>query len=119
MDQNYLLAAARCIELNPVRAALARAPSDWPWSSARAHLVGADDDLVRVRPLLELAPDWPEFLHGGLTEEDLERLRRHTRTGRPLGAPNFVVRLENRLGRLLATQKTGRKSRTAGGQLAK
>jgi putative transposase len=119
MDQNYLLAAARYIELNPVRAALARAPGDWPWSSTRAHLAGADNDLVRVRPLLELAPDWRELLHGGLTEEDLERLRRHTRAGRPLGAQNFVVWLENRLGRLLAPQKTGRKSSTAGGQFAK
>jgi len=51
--------------LNPMRAARARAPGDWPWRRARAHLAGADDDLVRVRPSLELAPDWREFPVGG------------------------------------------------------
>lgn len=34
MDEAYLLAAARYIELNPVRAQLASAPEEWPW---RAH----------------------------------------------------------------------------------
>lgn len=38
MDEPYLLAAARYIELNPVRAGLVTAPSDDRWSSARAHL---------------------------------------------------------------------------------
>src|SRR5882672_11052106 len=53
MDEAYLLAAARYVELNPVRAKLARRARDWRWSSARAHLDGLDDDLVRVHPLLE------------------------------------------------------------------
>ena len=38
MDEPYLLAAARYIELNPVRAGPVTAPSDYRWSSARAHL---------------------------------------------------------------------------------
>jgi putative transposase len=32
---------------------LVASPADWPWSSARARLRGADDGLVRVQPLLE------------------------------------------------------------------
>ena len=39
-DDPYRLAAARYIELNPVRAKLVVAPSDDRWSSARAHIEG-------------------------------------------------------------------------------
>ena len=58
MDEPYLLAAARYIELNPVRAGLVTSPSDYRWSSARAHLKGNDDLLVKVAPMLALARDW-------------------------------------------------------------
>ncbi len=40
MDEPYLLAAARYVGLNPVRAGLEPSAADWPWSSARAHLAG-------------------------------------------------------------------------------
>jgi putative transposase len=109
MDEAYVLACARYVELNPVRAKLARRAQDWRWSSARAHLVGRDDGLATVSPLLELAPDWPDFLRGGLSEEDHEAIRAGERTGRPLGAEKFVARLEKRLGRTLARQKPGPK----------
>ena len=45
MDEAYLLAAARYVELNPVRARLVTSAADWPWSSARAHRSGRDDCL--------------------------------------------------------------------------
>ncbi len=35
MDEPYLLAAARYLELNPVRARLVRVAGDWPWRSSR------------------------------------------------------------------------------------
>lgn len=113
MDEPYLLAAARYVELNPVRARLARRARDWPWSSARAHLAGKDDALVRVRPLLDLAPDWAAFLGAGLGAEDHAAIRAGERTGRPLGAPRFIIRLEKRLGRTLARQKPGPKPKAA------
>ncbi|MBI3711088.1 MAG: transposase [Proteobacteria bacterium] len=113
MDGAYLLACARYVELNPVRAKLARRARDWRWSSWRAHLAGADDGLVRVRPLLALAPDWAGFLAEGLGSADREAIRAGERTGRPLGAARFVARLEKRLGRPLARQKPGPKSRRA------
>lgn len=61
-DQPYLMAAARYIENNPVRAGLCAHLEDWPWSSARAHLLGQDDALVKVGPMLELIPDWRDCL---------------------------------------------------------
>lgn len=57
MDETYLLAAARYVEMNPVSAQLAPDAASWAWSSARAHLVGMDDGLVNVAPLLEIAGD--------------------------------------------------------------
>ena len=52
MDEEHLMAAARYVAMNPVRARLVERAEDWPWSSARAHLAGRDDGLVEVAPLL-------------------------------------------------------------------
>lgn len=48
MDEKYLIAASRYIELNPVRAGLVSDAEDYPWSSCRAHLNNEDDILVKV-----------------------------------------------------------------------
>ncbi len=40
MDDPYLLAAARYVELYPVRAKLAEDATKCPWSSAKAHFLG-------------------------------------------------------------------------------
>jgi len=112
MDEPHLLASTRYVELNPVRAKRARRAGDWRWSSAKAHLAGADDGLVAVRPLLDLAPDWRAFLAGGLSETEHAAIQSGERTGRPQGTPRFVARLEKRLGRSLARQKPGPKPKT-------
>ena len=75
----------------------------------RVNLAGKDDTLVTAAPLLALAPDWKAFLAEALDEDDLEALRRHARTGRPLGSERFVEALETRLGRTLKPGKRGRK----------
>ena len=115
MDEDYLLAAARYVELNPVRAGIVRRPESYPWSSARAHLGGGGDDLVRVAPLLQRVPDWRSFLRSGLPESDLDALRRHEHTGRPLGGQRFIETLERRLGRILKKRKPGPRPDTASG----
>ena len=109
MDERYLSAAARYVELNPVRAKLARRPEEYVWSSAGAHMRGEDDRLVRVGPLLGLVKDWEEFLLAAMTEKDTTELRRSERTGRPLGDEGFLRKLEEGLGRILHGGKPGRK----------
>ncbi len=52
-DEDYLLAASRYVELNPVRAKLDERAEGYAWSSARAHLDGKDDILVKNGPMLE------------------------------------------------------------------
>src|SRR5579859_3539365 len=75
MDEPYLLACARYVELNPVRAGLAKRPEAWRWSSAAAHLARRDDRLVDASPLGKLVPDWRGFLAEGLDAEDHEAIR--------------------------------------------
>jgi putative transposase len=53
-------------------------------------------------------------LAGGLREEQAEVLRRHERTGRPLGGPMFVKGLEAVLGRMLGRRKPGPKGARKG-----
>jgi putative transposase len=109
MDERYLLTAVRYVELNPVRARLVDAAWQYRWSSAAAHVRGTDDQLVRAQPMLERAGDWPEFLAQGLKPSELRTLRRHSRTGRPLGSEEFITRAEQTVGRSLRPQKPGPK----------
>jgi putative transposase len=109
MDESYLIATAHSIELNPVRAGLVKRPEDYKWSSAKAHLQGEDDILVRVGPLLEIVPAWNALLSSDLSEKDYETLRRHERSGRPLGDEGFVEKIEKMTARILHRQKPGPK----------
>ena len=110
MDEHHLLSCIRYIEMNPVRAKLVSNPAEWRWSSARAHLDGRDDALVRVGPLLEMVNlDWAEFLGQAMAAGEIAAMRKHERTGRPLGDPAFVERIENRLDRVLRRSKPGPK----------
>jgi putative transposase len=108
MDDTHLKAAVCYVSLNPVRAGLTVRAADWPWSSARAHLAGLDDSLVRVQPVLERMPDF-----AGLLKQDheatFEKLRRSESTGRPAGAEDFVIGLEKILKRPIARRSPGRK----------
>ena len=99
MDENYLLAAVRYVERNPVTAGLCECPHQWKWSSARAHMDGKNDALVNVRPMLDRIDNWYKYLSDNekyYRESDL--IERHARTGRPLGRKAFIRKLENTTG---------------------
>jgi putative transposase len=111
MEERYLLAAVRYVELNPVRAGLADEAWGWPWSSARADRGGKDDTLATVRPLLDIVGDWEEFVSTSPLEEECGAIRRHERTGRPLGGEGFLKEIERMLKRKLHPEKRGPKPR--------
>ena len=101
MDEAHLLTAARYVSLNPVRARLVGKPQDWPWPSVRAHLDGADDGLVSVKPLLERVGDVAGLLAPHPRDAELfQAIRRSENSGRPLAAEDLVKDLERRLGRI-------------------
>jgi putative transposase len=109
MDESHLLAAARFIALNPVVAGLVSRAEDWPWSSARAHLAGKDDELATVAPLHALIPDFAGLLAMPVDAAVAARIERAPTIGRPLGAPEWITMLERQLGRPLAPGKPGPK----------
>ena len=109
MDEQHLNATVRYVELNPVAAGLCERPQDWRWSSVHAHLSAQDDDLVSVKPMLKRFPDWKDYLEGYQSTELLQKVRKHTRTGRPLGNEDFIETLESLTGRTLKPRKPGRK----------
>lgn len=113
LDDAHTLACARYVEVNPVRVGLKRRARDWKWSSARAHLAGEDDELVRVAPLLERVPDWRAYLAEPPDDDAVEAIRMGTRTGRPFGAAAFVRRLERRFDRTFVRGKPGPKPKAA------
>jgi len=108
MDEQYLLATVRYVERNPVKARLCRQPAEWHWSSAFAHLMGKDDELVWVKPMLDRVTDWSSYLTDERHGDD-ERIQLHTRTGRPLGDSDFVARMETITGKALMPQRRGPK----------
>jgi len=111
LDGRHALAAVRYVERNPVRARLVRRAWEWPWSSAAGHVSGRGDGLACSNPLGEEVSNWRRFLMEVDEEKVLDRLRRHGRTGRPLGEAGFVRRLERRLGRRLRPRPPGRPSK--------
>ena len=82
---------------------------DTRWSSAGPHLTREDDRLVQVRPMLDSVGDWSAYLALDPEEAETAALRRHSRTGRPLGSPEFLALIEDRLGRFLRKRKPGPK----------
>ena len=109
MDQGHLIAAARYIELNPVKAGIVTNANDYPWSSAHAHLFGKDDSLVKASSLLEMVKDWKTFLSSEPEPDSVRNILEHARTGRPLGSEEFVSRLEALTGLKLKRKKPGPK----------
>ncbi len=94
MDEQYLWATVRYVEINLVKAKLCEKPEDWRWSSAGAYLRGKDDQVVSVKPLLERVPDWNAYLCTKPVEEELNSIRKHSSSGRPAGDEIFIQRLE-------------------------
>lgn len=113
MDESYLLAAVRYVEMNPVAAGLVDVPEVYRWSSAKAHMERKDDHLVKVTPLLELVGDWRNYLRLS-DESEIKSMHLHEKTGRPLGGTTFINALENQLERLLSPQKPGPKKQEKG-----
>ena len=111
MDEEHLLAAARYVSVNPVRARLVRRAKDWARSSVRAHLKGVDAGLVTVGPLLGRVARFADLLEGAAEPAASASLRAAETIGRPLGAPDFLKSIGRKLGRSVEPGKRGRKSK--------
>jgi len=114
LDERHLLAAARYVELNPVRACMVSHAWEYPWSSAAFHTdLMAVDQLVKEKTLPMLVGNWLEFLSGG-DEKEMDALRMATRTGRPAGDEAFLTKLSRITGKKVIRGRPGRPRKKAG-----
>jgi hypothetical protein len=81
-------------------------PEDWLFSSIGEHLTG-NSVIIDPAGLGKYVKDWKEFLSEKATKEEIEAIRMHTTTGKPLGEESFIKRLEMELGRILHRRKPG------------
>ena len=106
IEPSRVLAVVRYVLRNPVRAGMVSEAWIYPWSNAR-WLIGAtySDPLVTAPGLLVEVDNWKSFLT--TPEIDLDRIRQHTRIGRPLGSKSFTTHVESIVGRRLQRRKPG------------
>jgi putative transposase len=109
----YLWSVARYIERNPLKAALAATAELYRWSSAKAHITGADDPLLDATSWLSPKEQsaYAEFVRDEDEETD-NAIRRATRTGRPYGTDQFIDHLEFQLNQPIRPKKPGRPQKT-------
>lgn len=110
LDDEHLWVALRYVEKNPVRANLVQHAEEYKWSSAAAH-IGTDRSGSALL-------DWDFHAKAGgekrwldlLAEPEeilaIRRLQRGTFSGRPIGNPEFISRLEKELGRPLTASRS-------------
>lgn len=111
MDENWLIACARYVELNPVRARLVERPEQWCWSSARAHLGLTSDKVTEAAALLDRVADWSALLASGLEESARLQIQARERTGHALGDETFFETLHATVGRDVKPRPRGRPRR--------
>jgi putative transposase len=108
----YLWAVARYIERNPVRANIVQKAEDYPWSSARAHVVKGKDEILSDESWL--GEDEFSVYRDSLRKEDKKLndfIRKATSTGRPLGHGKFAERIAEMIGRDIVSRGVGRPSK--------
>lgn len=115
LDEPHFILAARYIERNPVRAGLVDEPWQWPWSSAVAHTNRKEDELINLENFRNITgmryDSWEKYIVSSEEENFLQKIRTHSLTGRPLGAPLFVEGLEEKFHRSLSALPKGRPKR--------
>lgn len=112
LDEDYLWAAIRYVERNPVRARLVRKAENYPWSSASAHCGLRQDPVLTDKPAwwrqVEGLGNWSAWLAEGDESDKLDVLRRNADKGLPCGSEKFIHKLEKLTGQALQYRPRGR-----------
>ena len=112
LDDDYLWAAIRYVERNPVRAKMVRKAENYRWSSAGGHCGLRQDALLTKKPYwcgqFDGIGDWSAWLTEGDEAEKLGVLRRNIEKGLPCGSDKFIHKLEKMTGKALQYRPRGR-----------
>ncbi len=116
----YFLSCSRYIELNPVRAHLAAAPLDYPWSSYAHHAGVRTDPLVTDHILYWSLGNTPfqreaaytALVEQGIADDELKLINLAVLKGSPLGSESFKADLERKTKRQVLPAKRGRPFKT-------
>jgi putative transposase len=96
---NYLLACARYVERNPLRAGLVKLPWEWPWSSACYYILKKEDGITQTDP--EWNADSDAYKKWLLSEEKAKEEEKVFRSSKEaIGSEWFLKRLAKVAGRL-------------------
>lgn len=114
--ERHLLACARYIELNPLRAGMGVDAGAYPWSSCAHHLGRRRDPLVNEHPMywalgntpFEREAAYRELLEQGLSDEEVGALTASALKGWPLGSASFLQGLAAQVDRPMAPRSRGR-----------
>ena len=114
--ERYLLACSRYIELNPVRAAMVKAPGEYRWSSYRCNAMGKEDRLVTGHDLYQRLGRSDEqrqdtyraLFQDAVANELLTTIRDATNKGWALGNDRFRIQVEAITARRAAPLPRGR-----------
>lgn len=118
-SEAYLLTCCRYVELNPVRAGMARSPFEYRWSSVHCNADGSPDPLLTPHEeYLRLGASaagrcvaYRALLSEVIGESQLSRIRNATTGGFALGGTQFQRVIAATLGTRVTRGKAGRPSR--------
>lgn len=111
LDEAYTYSAIRYVEQNPVRAGMVKKPSDYVWSSARAHLGLESNEILSSIPSSYVPcsmEQWHDYLIENNADELIEIITRNVEKGLPCGSSEFIESLEKQVERDLNFRPVGR-----------
>lgn len=115
-DEEYLLACMRYIELNPVRAKMAKTPAGYRWSSFQANARGKENSLITPHHLYmslgktqqQRTDAYTALFKAHLNQEELDIIRTSWQSGTPLGNDVFKAKIQARLNCKVGKTRRGR-----------
>jgi putative transposase len=119
-SENYLLVCQRYIELNPVRAGLARDPAAYPWSSHSYYAAGRASRLITEHPVYrrlglssaERRTAYLALFTEALDDRVVERIRAAINSDSAFGCDAFLDGAEAKLGRSVRLPTRGRPAKS-------
>lgn len=119
-SDEYLLACARYIELNPLRARMVATPEAYRWSSCRNRLGLTHNEWLDHDPCyLALGENraqrqerYRQFLYAAIPEGESTLIREAVQRGQLTGHGGFVDKVEKILGKRIDKRSPGRPAKT-------